>query len=282
MSKQTPAALAELVLPDGDAIVCLSEAEALVLWSEINEGDAYTQAAQHLRRGDVVLDVGANIGLTSLMLHRRVPSLTIYAFEPAPATWECLHQNLHRHVPGAIAVNAAVCAQRGRRTFTFYPNSPGNSSLLADPEADDATTRIYLHNTGIGDEFIDEIIDGLHNGLEIVVDTTTISELIREHDIGDIGLLKIDVERAELEVLKGIETQHWPLIRHITAEVHAGGGRLTAITDLLASHGFTVTISQAASLTGTDLYDLQAHPAHDGAESTPDDDQEHGRSPSST
>lgn len=32
-----------------------------------------------------------------------------------------------------------------------------------------------------------------------------------------MDLLKIDVERAELEVLAGVEAAHWPLIRQVSA-----------------------------------------------------------------
>lgn len=34
-----------------------------------------------------------------------------------------------------------------------------------------------------------------------------------------VDLLKVDVERAELQVLWGIQQQHWPLIQQVTMEV---------------------------------------------------------------
>lgn len=43
----------------------------------------------------------------------------------------------------------------------------------------------------------------------------TVSDLIREHALARIDLLKIDVEGAELDVLRGITPEHWGLIRQV-------------------------------------------------------------------
>ncbi|MDG5807978.1 FkbM family methyltransferase [Streptomyces ossamyceticus] len=246
-------------LPDGRKVACITEAEALLLWTEMSADGMYGSAAAGLRPGDTVLDIGANIGLASLMFHHTVPELRIIAFEPAPQTFACLEENLRLHVPRSSAVRAAVCDRVGEMEFTFYPNSPGNSSLFADPEADDETTRHFLRNSGIDEEYIDELLEDLHSGTSLTVPAVTVSEIIRQYGIEDIGLLKIDVERAELSVLQGIEEDHWSLIRSIAAEVHAEDGRLEEITALLRKHGFSTDVSQSPKLAGTSLYDLVAH-----------------------
>ena len=43
----------------------------------------------------------------------------------------------------------------------------------------------------------------------------TVSDLIRDHALARIDLLKIDVEGAELDVLRGIAPEHWALIRQV-------------------------------------------------------------------
>lgn len=45
----------------------------------------------------------------------------------------------------------------------------------------------------------------------------TVSDLIQEHGLPRVDLLKIDVERAELDVLRGVAPAHWPLIHQVTA-----------------------------------------------------------------
>ncbi|MFO0884638.1 MAG: FkbM family methyltransferase [Pirellulales bacterium] len=73
---------------------------------------------------------------------------------------------------------------------------------------------------------------------------TTLSEVIRRHKLTKIDLLKMDTERAEQEILAGIEAQDWPKIRQIAMEVHDGDGPLKAVKNLLESHGFRVTVQQ--------------------------------------
>ena len=43
----------------------------------------------------------------------------------------------------------------------------------------------------------------------------TVSDLIRNHGLARIDLLKIDVEGAELDVLRGIAHKDWQLIRQV-------------------------------------------------------------------
>ena len=45
---------------------------------------------------------------------------------------------------------------------------------------------------------------------------TTVSALISEHSLKRVDLLKIDVEGAELDVLRGIDQKDWPTIRQVS------------------------------------------------------------------
>ncbi|WP_405865903.1 FkbM family methyltransferase [Streptomyces sp. NBC_01515] len=245
-------------LPNGRGITCVSAAEAKVLWAEATGQGLYRSAADALRPGDTVLDIGANIGIVSLMFGWRVPDLRIISVEPAPTTFACLEANLRSHLPGSVAVRSAVSDRAGESTFTYYPKSTGNSGLFADRQADDANTRIFLRNSGIPEDYIGEIVKDLHHGIHLTVPTLTVSDLVRHHELREIGLLKIDVERAEHLVLAGVEDAHWPLISRVVAEVHDEEGRLKSITGLLERHGFTVSVAQQPQLAGTDLYELDA------------------------
>jgi FkbM family methyltransferase len=66
----------------------------------------------------------------------------------------------------------------------------------------------------------------------------TISDVMAEHRVARIDLLKIDTEGEELEVLRGIDAADWGKIGQVVVEVHDVGGRLDAVTDLLRTHGF--------------------------------------------
>ena len=104
----------------------------------------------------------------------------------------------------------------------------------------------------------------------------TVSEVIERHGLNavdgvkrgagrGVGLLKVDVERAELAVLRGVEARDWPLIRQVAMEVHdAAGGteELAAVRRLLVDVGGfdpgRVVVEQPPGLEGSTLWNLYA------------------------
>ena len=73
-----------------------------------------------------------------------------------------------------------------------------------------------------------------------------------------VDLLKVDVERAELSVLRGIDAGDWVKIKQLAMEVHDIEGRLKQVVELLEGLGFTVLVRQEPMLEGTDLFSVQA------------------------
>ncbi|GGL39417.1 FkbM family methyltransferase [Nocardia jinanensis] len=249
-----------LKLDDGRVVDCPSPAEARFLWGEISVATGfYCRAAAWLRPGDIALDIGANIGLSAMLFAEVCPAARVIAAEPVPATFQCLERNLAAHVPHAVPVRTAVGAEPGVLPLTWYPQAPANSGLYADRTEDDEATRTFLRNSGLDDEAIALITAGLHQGEQIDVEVTTVSAILDEHGPeGDIGLLEVDVERAELDVLRGIAERDWPRIRAVVAEVHDTAGRLAQFRDLLGVHGLSARIRQDPSLRGTDLHEVYA------------------------
>lgn len=70
----------------------------------------------------------------------------------------------------------------------------------------------------------------------------TFSRVKRELGVATIDLLKIDVEGAELDVLRGVGEDDWTSIRQVIAEVHDVDGRLAACCELLEARGFSVVV----------------------------------------
>ena len=60
-------------------------------------------------------------------------------------------------------------------------------------------------------------------GKEVNCQLKTISQIIREQQIEQIDLLKIDVEKSEMDVLLGIEIEDWSKIKQVFVEVHDTG-----------------------------------------------------------
>ncbi|WP_433599266.1 FkbM family methyltransferase [Nocardia sp. CA-135953] len=252
--------LQQLRLDDGRTVTCTSPAEARMLWGEMTEPHGfYQRAAACLCPGDVALDIGANIGLCAIMFADTCPGIQVIAVEPVPMTFRCLDRNIAAHVPNGISLEIAIGATPGTRPFTWYPNASANSGFFADREADDEATKIYLRNCGLDDKAIALITTGLHDGVPLEVGVTTVSAILDEHcRDSEIGLLKVDVERAELDVLHGITEADWRRIHAVVAEVHDRDGRLREVRELLGRQGMYVQTQQDPRLIGTELHEVFA------------------------
>ncbi|MFJ9929483.1 FkbM family methyltransferase [Streptomyces misionensis] len=253
-----PARPRRIALPDGPEVWCTSVPAATTMWREMAPPGTYDRAAASLTEGATVLDIGANIGLMSVLCARKAPAVRVIAAEPAPELFACLRLNLELHCASWEAECVAVADRPGELPFTYYPQAPGNSGLFADPVADREVTRRYLTNTGLDPEDAAELTEGLHEGVAYRVPAVTVSELIRRHRVARVDLLKVDVERAELDVLRGVADEDWPRVDRVVAEAHDEDGRLARCERLLRSKGFEVTVSQDPLLTGTVLYEVEA------------------------
>ena len=71
------------------------------------------------------------------------------------------------------------------------------------------------------ERFLDALAAGALKGkVEYICQLRALSEVIRETEVSEISLLKIDAEGSELEILSSISPQDWPKIRQIAMEVH--------------------------------------------------------------
>ena len=66
-----------------------------------------------------------------------------------------------------------------------------------------------------------------------------LGDVLDEEGVGDIDLLKVDVEGAELFVLKGIKAEQWPRIKQVTLEVE-DFDTVKQVAQLLRAKGFNV------------------------------------------
>lgn len=75
--------------------------------------------ASHLKLGDVVYDIGAHVGLYTLISSARVQSSGhVYAFEPLPRNLQYLRRHIElNHMSNCTVVDAAVSDSTGVRSF---------------------------------------------------------------------------------------------------------------------------------------------------------------------
>nr|WP_246381660.1 non-ribosomal peptide synthetase [Micromonospora jinlongensis] len=246
--------------------------ETRYLYDEIFVQQVYLRDGIVLRPGATVLDVGANIGMFSLFVNAVCPDATIHAFEPVPSVADLLRRNVAEFDVPATVHAVGLSRAAGEVSFTYYPgySMMSGHAAYADPDAEVAVIKRFLANerdAGADREVLldraDELLAERFAGQELTVPVRPLSAFLDELAPGRIDLLKIDVQRAEADVLAGLEDRHWPLVAQVAMEVHdAPGtdteGRLAELVATFEARGFDVVTRQDDLLVGTDRHTLHA------------------------
>ena len=129
--------------------------------------------------GDTVLDIGANIGVVSVLLARCVGAKgVVHSFEPNPRLVEVLNKVVDRNGLRNMRIHAVALGERVEQLDLVVP--PGNAGMgsLIREQATSATT---VHR----------------------VEVLPLDQVAEREGVGNIRLIKIDVEGFEEMVFKG-------------------------------------------------------------------------------
>jgi FkbH-like protein/FkbM family methyltransferase len=263
---ELPTELATHTLADGRTIAHLNDYETEYLEREIFIDQAYLRNGIEISDGDVIVDVGANIGMFSLFAANQASDLRIFAYEPSPVVFPILAANLARHVPGATAIKAGVAQCAGEAELTFYPRSSVFSGFSTDSTNDEAALRAIVRNTlterltstgGEVEALVDELMVDRLRAQGHLCRLESLTDLIERFDLDQIGLLKVDAEKSERGILAGIADEHWPKIRQIVVEVHDQDGEgIDDVCEVLTERGFALSIEEEQLLTDSGLYNI--------------------------
>lgn len=176
--------------------------------------------SHHLKPGMVVFDVGANIGIYSLLSAKHVgEGGAIHSFEPTPKTFAQLQVNVELNGFGCVHLNQlAVAEQSGTSNLFLYEQNAMNSLSRQD-----------WVGTPLG---------------QVAVATISLDEYIDAEGVDTVNLLKLDVEGAELGVLKGarrlLSGPNAPVVVCEFADKTTSnfGYRAADLRDYLASFGY--------------------------------------------
>lgn len=156
-----------------------------------------------------IIDAGANIGLTSIYYASKYPETHIISIEPAAHNFQLLKENT-RNYKNITCIQAALWNEE---------------------------TMLQLTDPGRGDNSL-QVTAGDCNADTPAV---TINNLIKQHRISQIDILKIDIEGAELQVFSNNYELWLPITRVLIIEVHDKNtpGAARAVLNTIAKYNFT-------------------------------------------
>lgn len=139
--------------------------------------------AHFVNKGDICLDVGANLGTYAFYLAKIVSEMgKVFAFEPVPATYKGLVTNVARaRLANVKAYNLGV-SDRGGEAELFVPERVGLPSH----------GRAHLHAP-----------EAQERGEPIKIQLTTLDAFCAAHEVERVDFIKMDIEGAELLALRG-------------------------------------------------------------------------------
>ena len=237
------------VLPNGLEIFHLNQHETDFVYHEVFEEEVYLKHGITLEEGDCIFDIGANIGMFSLLVLNQLENVKIVAFEPSPEVCGILKANTSPYGDKVVVEQMGVGEKTGEAVFTYYPGYSILSGFAADSDQDKGMLLAGMQ-PGAGGEFANQVMnrlasEKLREKVEYTCRLTSVSEMIDRHDVQCIHLLKLDAEKSELAVLRGIDDDDWPKIQQIVMEVHDTDGSVQAeVLDILESRGFGMEVEQ--------------------------------------
>ena len=195
--------------------------------------------------GMVAIDIGAHIGLLSIIMAKKVGNNgKVISCEPTPSTFKILKETIKINNVKDIVIplQKAVSQEKGKMSF-YVTNIQGhNSNSLAD------TSRKHV------------------NEHKIDVDVVTIDNISEIHQLVNVDLIKIDAEGAEYSVLKGaiktINKNHPKIILALhPTSINDFGDTLSEIWDFIIKYDYKVIynhdeINKDFFINQKDLFDV--------------------------
>ena len=166
-----------------------------------NEIDDYNFDSIDFKDGDVVIDIGGNIGTVSIYLAKKYPFLKIYAFEPVKQNYENFLKNIELN-----NINKDII-----KVFNLAITKDRRDVILTSPFNNSGASNIYNNFRGSGNIILNN---------DISIKSITFDDIFSNNNISKCKLLKIDCEGAEYEILYSANVENLKNCEYMRAEFH--------------------------------------------------------------
>ena len=184
----------------------------------------------------VFFDIGACEGESSIRYSRLFPNAKVFTFEPLPSNFELVQKNITSYKSTSIfPLQLCLSDSVGETTFHVSSGNPENtksedwnygnksSSLLAPAKTKEVHSWLKFED-------------------EIKVQTTTLQKFCTEQNISKIDFIHMDVQGAELMVLKGakgfIQYINMIWLEVEAVELYKGQPLKNDVENFMKQHGF--------------------------------------------
>jgi FkbM family methyltransferase len=158
----------------------------LFVLHEVFGTDCYALPGTVIEDATVIVDLGANVGLTTLYYAARAPRARIVAVEPNPSNVAILRKNVDVLGSRVSVLEAAIAAVGGEARFDDSREAWGGAISSAGT---------------------------------ITVRALSLDDLIEQHRLDHIDVLKVDIEGGEVDLF--IPGARWPdRVKCVVAELH--------------------------------------------------------------
>ena len=171
------------------------------------------------KQRDIFIDVGAHIGRYSIIAAKRIGRWgRVISIEAHPDTFELLKKNIELNgLPNVTTINSVITSQGGKARLYLAGQERGFTIY----------NTIMTHRAKATENFLE-------------VEANTLDNILESKNITEVNWIKIDVEGAELEVLKGaVNTLSSNRDLTLLVEVH-GDANYKPILEIFQEYKFQI------------------------------------------
>jgi len=176
-----------------------------------------------IKKEDIVIDIGAHIGLFSLFASQYCKNGKIFSYEPIKENYNILKENIEvNKIENIISFNSAVSKQTNK-------------------------LKIFINS----DDSAHSIFESEKNFIE--VDSTTIKSIFDKNKIENCNLLKFDCEGAEYQIIESIPKEYFFKIEKMIIEYHLANEKpemYKKLIENLKNNSFEIKIKKLSDSMG--------------------------------
>ena len=183
----------------------------------------YEVSGFNINNEDVIIDIGAHIGLFSLFASQYCKNGKIFSYEPIEKNYNILKENIEvNKIENIISFNSAVSKQTNK-------------------------LKIFINS----DDSAHSIFESEKNFIE--VDSTTIKSIFDKNKIENCNLLKFDCEGAEYQIIESIPKEYFFKIEKMIIEYHLANEKpemYKKLIENLKNNSFEIKIKKLSDSMG--------------------------------